>query len=496
MKKYLKSLTKYADDSGKVMETENHSKNGAAPKSLTSREKFIPVKVIYYFLSIMLFIPVKGFGQYQYPKEPEVLENLREWQDMKFGLFMHWGAYSQWGIVESWSLHPTVEWSNRPKDKTYCQYVQDYENLLRTFNPVKFDPDKWATAAKDAGMKYMVFTTKHHDGFNMFDTKQTDYKITSKDCPFSSHPRANVTKELFESFRREDFKIGAYYSIPDWHHDDYWWRHFPPQGSGMNYNAEKYPEKVKRYNDFIYNQLEELVKGDYGKIDILWFDMSSHKAPWERFTTMTRSYQPHVIMVARGQGGLYENYQTPEQKIPEKALDYPWETCMTMGDQWSYKPNDTYKPTRDIIQMLLQIVSRGGNYLLNVGPGPDGDWHPTVYERLTEIGAWMKVNSEAIYDTRPVAPYQETKLVFTAKGNTVYAAYLADKNETTLPSLIIIQSMQPAKGSKVHLLGHESPLGWEKVGNGFVIRVPKSLQSKAPCQHAWVFRFEKQEKNK
>ncbi|MDR2627387.1 MAG: alpha-L-fucosidase, partial [Dysgonamonadaceae bacterium] len=135
------------------------------------------MKRIYYFLVIMLFVPLNGFGQYQYPEEPEVLENLREWQDMKFGLFMHWGAYSQWGVVESWTLNPTdYAWIKRPKDRPYSRYVQDYENLLRTFNPVNFDPGKWATAAKDAGMKYVVFTTKHHDGFNMFDTRQSDYK--------------------------------------------------------------------------------------------------------------------------------------------------------------------------------------------------------------------------------------------------------------------------------------------------------------------------------
>ena len=445
----------------------------------------------------MLFVPLNGFGQYQYPKEPEVLENLREWQDIKFGLFMHWGAYSQWGVVESWTICPTdYDWIKRPKDgTTYSQYVQDYENLLYTFNPVGFNPDRWATAARDAGMRYVIFTTKHHDGFNMFDTKQSDYKITSENCPFSKHPRANVTKEIFESFRKEDFKVGAYYSVPDWNHDDYWWRYFPPKDAGMNYNPEKYPEKFDRFNDFIYNQLEELIKGDYGKIDIMWFDMISHKAPWERFTKMIRSYQPQTMMVARGQGALYENYSTPEQKIPEKALDYPWETCMTMGGQWSYKMDEKYKPTREIIQMLLQIVSRGGNYLLNVGPGPDGDWHPEVYDRLKEIGAWMKVNSDAIYGTRAIAPYQETKLVFTSKGKTVYAAYLADKDETNLPTQVTITSMQPAKGGKVYLLGHKSPLAWKKTDKGFVISIPKSLQSKAPCQYAWVFRFEKQDED-
>jgi alpha-L-fucosidase len=368
--------------------------------------------------------------------------------------------------------------------------VQDYENLQKTFNPVNFNPDKWSAAAKEAGMKYVVFTTKHHDGFNMFDTRQTDYKITSKDCPFSTNPKANVTKEIFNSFRKEQFKIGAYYSIADWHNDDYWWRHFPPKNGGLNYDAEKYPKKLERYNNFICNQLDELMNGDYGKIDILWFDSTSHDVPWERLAKTARSHQPQVMTVARGENNLYENYRTPEQKIPEKALDYPWETCMTMGNSWSYKPDDRYKPAHQIVQMLLQIVSRGGNYLLNIGPGPDGDWHPTAYQRLKEIGGWMKVNGEAIYGSKAIAPYQETKKVFTQKGNHVYVAYLPDEDEKDIPSEILVESFQPKKGGKVYLLGHSQPLAWEKVGKGFVIHIPKELQHKPPCQFAWVFRFE------
>jgi alpha-L-fucosidase len=211
---------------------------------------------------------------------------------------------------------------------------------------------------------------------------------------------------------------------------------------------------------------------------------------WKRFAKMIRSYQPQTMMVARWDGTIYENYKTPEQEIPEETLPYPWETCMTMGGQWSYNANDTYKPTRQLIHMLAQVVSRGGNFLLNVGPGPDGELHPTAYERLKEIGAWMNVNSEAIYGTQPIAPYKEAKIAFTRRGeksfaSTIYAIYLDD-----LPSEIKIESFQPAKGSKVHLLGYDKPLSWKPSGAGFVVSIPRALQQHPPCEYAWVIKFQ------
>jgi alpha-L-fucosidase len=164
-----------------------------------------------------------------------------------------------------------------------------------------------------------------------------------------------------------------------------------------------------------------------------------------------------------------------------------------MAHNWSYNANDIYKPTRQLIRMLAQIVSRGGNYLLNVGPGPDGELHPTAYERLKEIGAWMRVNSEAIHGTKPIAPYKEAKIAFTQKGDNIYAIYLADdvktQNFASLPSEIKIESFQPAKGSKVHLLGYDKPLSWKPAGAGFVVSIPRALQQRPPCEHAWVVRF-------
>jgi alpha-L-fucosidase len=432
---------------------------------------------------------------YKYPSDPKVLETLKEWQDMKFGLFMHWGTYSQWGIVESWSLCPEDETftSVRPHDKSYFEYVQAYENLITTFNPVKFNPEKWAKAAKDAGMKYMVFTTKHHDGFNMFDTHQSDYKITSTNCPFHTNARSNVAKEVFDAFRKQGFMAGAYYSITDWHNNDYWWDYFPPHGRNINYSPKKYPEKWARYNDFIHNQLTELTGGDYGKLGLLWFDLcgvSNERSPdWDRFAKMVRVNQPGIVMVARHTDGPYENYRTPEQKVPEKALDYPWETCMTMGNSWSYKPNDQYKSVHELVQLLVKIVSRGGNFLLNIGPGPDGDFDPVAYERLRGMGAWMKINGEAIYGTKPMSPYHETKIVFTQKDQVAYAFYLPDGGETQMPAKIMIYSMKPVAGSQVFLLGCDKPLPWEASGTGFVINIPKELQTNPVCRDAWTFKF-------
>src|ERR1700712_1477857 len=184
------------------------------------------MKNVFTFIAIfLLFTTAKAQDKYVPPIDTAVQRKLSQWQDLKFGLFMHWGPYSEWGVVESWSLCPEDEgWTQRkgPYGADYNTYKTAYENLQTTFNPTHFDPDKWVRAAKDAGMKYVVFTTKHHDGFSMFDTKQTDYKITSLKTPFSSNPRANVTKEIFNAFSKENFMIGAYFSKPDWHTEYYW----------------------------------------------------------------------------------------------------------------------------------------------------------------------------------------------------------------------------------------------------------------------------------
>lgn len=449
--------------------------------------------------AVLFLMPYFLFAQYQYvtPAEEEVRRSVAEWQDLKFGMFIHWGAYSQWGVVESWSICPEdYDWQWGPrKGMPYFDYVQKYEHLKDTFNPVNFDPDKWAAAAEYAGMKYVVFTTKHHDGFCMFDTKQTDYKVTDEGCAFHSDPRANIAKTLFDAYRAHGLKAGAYFSIPDWHSDDYWWKLYPPFDRFMNYDLGRYPEKWARYQDYIAAQMGELTSGEYGEISLMWFDMpisdSEYEYPydWKRFASVVRASNPGMIMVARGKANEYENYSTPEQKIPEKALPYPWESCITMTNGWSYRFEPVYKSLHEMLSMLVKIVSRGGNLLLNVGPAPDGTLDEEAYDRLRGIGDWMKVNSEGIYGTTAVEPYQKDNVYFTSKDGCVYAFYLPEEEDGVLPEKVNIGDFVPASARGVSLLGSGKPLRWTKTSEGVVVTVPESLRRNLPCGDIWCFKI-------
>ena len=442
------------------------------------------------------------------PDDPLVQKNLEEWQDLKFGFMMHWGPYSQWGIVESWSIcSEDVPWCRRNAED-YTEYKKAYEMLKTTFNPGLFDPESWARAAKEAGMRYLVFTTKHHDGFSMFDTRLTDYKITDEHCPFHKNPKADVTKYIFEAFRAEGFKVGAYFSKPDWHSPYYWWPYFATPDRNVNYDPEKYPERWEHFKAFVHGQVEELMTR-YGRVDILWLDggwvrprPGIQRLPWNQdidmpaLAAMARSHQAGLIVVDRSVAGKYENYRTPEQRVPDKPLPYPWETCMTMGGSWSYNPLDHYKPTNKLIHLLVDIVSKGGNFLLNVGPSPQGTLPPAALQRMKEIGAWMKVNGDAIYGTRPVAPYKQDNICFTKgkKGET-YAIYLAGGEETTMPATLHIRGSRGTKGTKVQLLGNAGTLTWKNDDEGMVIRIPAGTAAHPPCRHAWAFRITGLKKN-
>jgi alpha-L-fucosidase len=406
---------------------------------------------------------------------------------------MHWGTYSQWGVVESWSICPEDEgWTQRkgPYAKSYEEYKKAYENLQTSFNPKNFDPGKWVKAAQYAGMKYVIFTTKHHDGFAMFDTKQSDYKITDTKTPFSRNPKANITKVIFDSFRRANFMVGSYFSKPDWHSPYYWWPYFPPKDRHVNYDPAKYPARWQQFKDYTYNQIEELMTG-YGKIDILWLDggwvrpntAADSILGWQKtvrynedidmktIAGMARRNQPGIIVVDRDVPGEFENYTTPEQQVPEKPLAYPWETCMTMGNSWSYVPGDKYKSVTEIVQLLIKIVSRGGNLLMNIGPGPDGDWDPEAYKRLQGIGDWMKINKEGIYNTRPIQPYSSGNVYYTKNKNKnrIYAFVLADSSLLSSSNVINIPLVDIKTIKQVRLLGYNSPIHWHKNENGIEI---------------------------
>ena len=207
---------------------------------------------------------------------------------------------------------------------------------------------------------------------------------------------------------------------------------------------------------------------------------------------MARGYQPGLLIVDRTVTGPYENYTTPEQEIPHELLPYPWESCITMGNSWSYVPNDHYKSAQKIVQMLIRIVSRGGNLLLNIGPGPDGDWDPVAYSRLQEIGAWMKINGGAIHRSKPLEPYEQGNIHFTQSkdGKTKYVFYLSEQDDVKLPSEVIIKNFPVAKGSTISLLGTGAKLKWKSENDAVTIMIPALVQTKWQGKYAAVFKID------
>jgi alpha-L-fucosidase len=445
--------------------------------------------------------------QYQAPTDPLVLKKLEKWRDQKFGMIIHWGLYAVPGIIESWELC-SEDWIERDSTIAYEDYKKWYWGLSKEFNPVNFNPEQWAGAAKKAGMRYLVFTTKHHDGFNMFDTKQTDFKITSG--PFKNNPRANVAKYVFDAFRKEGLMVGAYFSKPDWHSEYFWWPRYATPNRNVNYDIVKHAWRWNQYKQFTYNQIKELMH-DYGAMDILWLDGGwvrpletvneevrswgapipefSQEVDMPRIATMARQAQPGLLIVDRTVHGPFENYQTPEQRVPKNKIDHPWESCLTLANNWGYVPNDKFKSSAKIVHTLVEVVAKGGSLLLGVGPKPDGTLPETAVERLTEIGKWLEANGEAIYNTRTTERFQDGRTFFTqGKKGTRYAITCFAENEP-LPATVEWMGNAPKRGASMKLLQTGKLVKWVKEGNKIKVFLPADLSKSSGVYPALAFAY-------
>lgn len=352
-------------------------------------------------LFVLIFFLFQGFSQ-------SGTDKMDWWKEAKFGMFIHWGVYSvPAGIYNGKEVNGIGEWiMNRGKIP-----VAEYKTYAGQFNPVKYDPEAWVKLAKDAGMKYLVITSKHHDGFALFDSKVTDWDMVNA-TPYGK----DLLKPLAEACHKEGIRLGFYYSqAQDWNH---------PGGAASGGHWDKAQDgSMDEYIEKIAVPQVKEILSNYGQVDILWWDtptdMTQERA--EKFLPVISKY-PNLITNNRLGGGYQGDTETPEQFVP--ATGFPgrnWETCMTMNDTWGYKSNDdNWKSTRIILQTLIDIVSKGGNYLLNVGPTSEGLIPQPSIDRLKEVGQWMRLNGESVYGTTanpfPYLPWGRC----TQKGNKLY----------------------------------------------------------------------------
>lgn len=318
-------------------------------------------------------------------------EKLRWFMEARLGMFIHWGLYALLGRGE-WVMYL----EGIPKD--------EYAKLAESFRAEKFDAEEWALIAKEAGMRYMVLTSRHHDGFSLFDTKYSDFKSTKT-------PAArDIVAEYVEACRRVGLKVGLYYSLLDWRWDAYW------------NGPQKDPRGWEAFLEYVHGQVEELCS-NYGRIDVLWFDGGWPYKPedWRALELLdkVRRLQPHIIVNNRT--GVPGDFDTPEQHVPWWSPPRrAWETCMTMNDSWGYFEGDrNWKTPRQIIGTLVQAVSLGGNLLLNVGPRGDGSFPPEAVEILSHVGSWLRRNGESIYGATG-APFTTTVGPVTMKDGKAY----------------------------------------------------------------------------
>ncbi len=408
-------------------------------------------------------------------------KRMKWWKDARFGMFIHWGIYSvPAGVYHGKVVPGAAEWIMYSAKIP----VKEYETFAREFNPVKFNADEWVKIAKDAGMKYIVITAKHHDGFCMWHTKLTRYNVVDA-TPY----KKDVLKELSEACKKEGMNLGFYYSIMDWH------------------NPLAHGDSFPRYRDeYMKPQLKELLT-KYGDIKILWFDgewiNEWNEQEGEDLYNYVRSIKPDIIVnnrVGKGRMGMkgmnkgegyVGDFGTPEQGILNNKSDFSWETCMTMNNTWGYKKTDNHwKSSKLLIHNLIDIASKGGNYLLNVGPTSEGIIPGPSVTRLREMGNWLKINGEAIYGTKTFMHYKEgDNIRYTVSGDGIYIYAMS----LDWPgSSLTLESVEPDNDAIIQMLGYVTPLKWRIDRNqDLQIRIPDKMtdENNRPGRYAWTFRI-------
>jgi len=343
-------------------------------------------------------------GQLTLPVETEQQksERMRWWTEARFGMFIHWGLYA---------LPARHEWVKRYERLTN----EEYQKYFEVFNPDLFNPKEWARMAKQAGMKYLVITAKHHEGFCLWDSKFTDYKVTR--TPYGH----DLLKQVVQAYREEGLRVGFYYSLLDWHHPEYTIDRNHPMYNNEEFKKKAAGRDMQKYRDYLFSQVRELLT-EFGTIDCLFLDYSfpagkdgKGRNDWhsEKLLKMVRELQPNVIVNDRLDlddvpGGW--DFKTPEQFIPREwiAVDgkkVPWETCQTFSDSWGYyRDEEGWKSTHQLLSLLIETVSKGGNLLLNVGPTARGTFDERAKTRLKEMGEWMELHDRSIYGCTQAPP--------------------------------------------------------------------------------------------
>ena len=404
--------------------------------------------------------------------------SLNWFREAKVGMFIHWGPYSLAGVEASWPiLRPNGEISEA-----------DYRALPERFNPVKFDPHAWVALAKAAGQKYMVFTTKHHDGFCMFDSKYTNYKITR--TPYGK----DIVKMLADACHADGMPLGFYYSPPDMNHPGF---RDTTKLSATNYRGEPERAEWPLYLDYMGLQLDELLT-HYGPVATMWFDSVDMKVQGEydgqRFLEQVRHLQPATLVNNRL--GVPADFITPEQFTPKaipvkgvkmdspdhseadkqvvavpRSQDFqPWETCMTINNTWAYRPQDKkFKTVDKLVRTLIEVISRGGNFLLDVGPQPDGQIQPEFVERLQSLGEWTKRNAAAIYGST-YGPIQGKEAYRTTSRGASTFVFVMDESAA---EVVLSGLERPVQ--QVRLVATGKPLTFKPAEKGARIALDKAL---------------------